>query len=101
MSFAIPLERLSETSTLLAFRHPAPTYPVHILLVPKKPITSLNELDPVADSQFLSDVYATVQKLALQLHLGESGYRLIVNGGRYQDFPYLHFHLIADQAPSD
>jgi len=101
MSFAIPLERLSETSTLLAFRHPSPTYPVHILLVPKKPITSLNELDPVADSQFLSDVYATVQKLALQLHLGESGYRLIVNGGRYQDFPYLHFHLIADQAPSD
>jgi hypothetical protein len=28
--------------------------------------------------------------------LAEGGYRLIVNGGKYQDFPYLHFHLISD-----
>jgi histidine triad (HIT) family protein len=102
MSFALPLKRLSETATLLAFHHPAPGYPLHILLVPKKPIASLSALDPDEDRDFLGDLYATVQKLVRQFHLNEDGYRLIVNGGKFQDFPYLHFHLIAEQAqPSD
>ena len=102
MSFALPLERLSETTTLLAFHHPSPGYPLHILLVPKKPIASLSELDPDEDRDFLGDLYATVQKLVKQFQLNEDGYRLIVNGGKFQDFPYLHFHLIAEQAhPSD
>jgi histidine triad (HIT) family protein len=100
MSFALPVERLSETATLLAFLHPAPAYPLHILLVPKRPIPSLSELDPRADSEFLADVYATTQKLVRQFNLEAGGYRLIVNGGKYQDFPYLHFHLVAYQAPA-
>ena len=100
MSFALPVERLIETSSLLAFFHPTPAYPLHILLVPKRPIFSLSELDPQADGDFLVDVYATTQKLVSQFNLGEGGYRLIVNGGKYQDFPYLHFHLVADQAPA-
>ena len=33
--------------------------------------------------------------------LAESGYRLIVNGGKYQDFPYLHFHLVSDLTPEN
>jgi histidine triad (HIT) family protein len=98
MSFALPVDRLSETSTLLAFRHPSPVYPVHILLVPKKPIATLADLDPAADGDFLTDLYTTVQKLVKQFNLAEGGYRLIVNGGKYQDFPYLHFHLISDSA---
>jgi histidine triad (HIT) family protein len=96
MSFALPVDRLSETATLLAFRHPHPAYPLHILLVPKKPIASFSDLDPVADSDFLTDLYTTSQHLVNQFNLAESGYRLIVNGGTYQDFPYLHFHLISD-----
>ncbi len=99
MSFALPVERLCETSTLLAFYHPSPSYAVHILLVPKKAIANLGELDPAPDSEFLGDVYGTVQKLVRQLNLSEDGYRLIVNGGKYQDFPTLHFHLVADQVP--
>lgn len=95
MSFALPVDRLSETPTLLAFHHPTPSYPLHVLLVPKKPITTLTDLDPAADGDFLTDLYATVQKLVKQFNLAENGYRLIVNGGKYQDFPYLHFHLIS------
>lgn len=95
MSFALPVDRLSETSTLLAFHHPTPSYPLHVLLVPKKPIATLTDLDPAADGDFLTDLYATVQKLVKQFNLAENGYRLIVNGGKYQDFPYLHFHLIS------
>ena len=99
MSFALPVDRLRETSTLLAFYHPRPSYPLHILLVPKKSIATLAELDPAADADFLADLYSTAQSLVEQFQLTQSGYRLIVNGGKYQDFPYLHFHLISDMKP--
>ena len=96
MSFALPIDRLRETATLLAFYHPHPSYPLHILLVPKKPIARLIDLDPAADSDFLVELYATAQSLIEEFRLAEGGYRLIVNGGPNQDFPYLHFHLVSD-----
>lgn len=95
MSFAIPLKRLRETETLLAFRHPKPSYPIHVVLVPKQAVPSLMELDPA--SAFLSDLLATVQALVVEFQL--PAYRLIVNGGEYQDFPHLHFHLISPLPP--
>lgn len=93
MSFAIPVRRLRETDTLMAFHHPNPSYLFHVLLVPKKSVASLNEFDPM-DTYFLTDLYSTVQSLVEEFHL--SAYRLIVNGGDYQEFPQLHFHLISD-----
>jgi len=93
MSFAIPVQRLRETETLMAFHHPKPAYPFHILLVPKKAVASLKEFDP-NESAFLTDLYSTVQSLVDEFHL--SAYRLNVNGGKFQDFPQLHFHLISD-----
>ncbi len=98
MSFALPVKRLRETSTLLAFHHPSPSYPVHILLVPKKAITSLAELNQAGDefvARFLADLLHCVQELVQELALEQAGYRLVVNGGKYQDVPQLHFHLIS------
>lgn len=96
MSFTLPVDRLRETSTLLAFYHPRPSYPLHILLVPKKAIATLDELDPAADGAFLTELYVTVKDVVEEFHLARDGYRLIVNGGAYQDFPYLHFHLVSE-----
>lgn len=96
MSFAIPVQRLRETSTLLAFRHPSPSYPVHILLVPKRAYRSLLEV-PASDAALLRDLLETVQYLVRELGLERTGYRLIANGGEYQDVPLLHFHLVADR----
>jgi histidine triad (HIT) family protein len=93
MSFAIPVKRLRETDTLMAFHHPKPSYPFHVLIVPKKAVVSLKEFDPT-DTTFLSDLYSTVQSLVNEFQL--PAYRLIVNGGEYQDFPQLHFHLISE-----
>jgi histidine triad (HIT) family protein len=93
MSFAIPVKRLRETETLMAFHHPRPAYPFHVLVVPKKAVLSLQELD-ATDTAFLTDLYSTVQNLVKEFQL--SAYRLIVNGGEFQDFPHLHFHLISD-----
>lgn len=96
MSFAIPVKRLHETRTLMAFRHPKPSHPFHVLIVPKKAVASLLELDP-GDTAFLTDLHSTVQSIVREMKL--PAYRLIVNGGEYQDFPQLHFHLISDFEP--
>ena len=96
MSFAIPVKRLRETKTLLAFHHPQPSYPFHVLLLPKKAVTSLKDLDST-DAAFLTDLYSTVQNLVDEFQL--SAYRLILNGGEYQDVPHLHFHMISPLSP--
>jgi len=93
MSFAIPVQRLRETETLMAFHHPKPAYKFHVLIVPKQAVSTLMELDS-KNTTFLSDLYTAVQSLVREYQL--TAYRLIVNGGGYQDFPQLHFHLISD-----
>lgn len=95
MSFVIPVKRLCETETLIAFRHPKPAYPFHVLLVPKRAVASLKEFDST-DTTFLTDLYSTVQNIVNEFQLAKGGYRLIVNGGDYQDFPQLHFHLVSN-----
>jgi histidine triad (HIT) family protein len=98
MSHWIPVQRLRETPTLLAFVHPSPGYPVHIVLVPRGSIGSLAELRS-EDAEFMVDLFATVQSLVKELELEECGYRLIANGGKYQEAPHLHFHLVAEKPP--
>jgi histidine triad (HIT) family protein len=93
MSFVIPVKRLRETDTLVAFHHPKPSSPFHVLLVPKKAVASLSDFDP-SDTTFLSDLYSAVQNIVSEFQL--PAYRLIVNGGAVQDFPQLHFHLISE-----
>jgi len=96
INFAHPVDRLVETDTLVAFHHPKPTYPVHILLVPKRTIEDLEGISQ-QDAAFLLDVFQVVRILVARFGLGENGYRLIMNGGKFQLFPYLHFHLISGE----
>jgi histidine triad (HIT) family protein len=95
LSGLLPVERLDETPLVIAFRHPRPAYRVHILIVPKRPIAGLMALTD-DDGPLLLDVHAVARRLAARLGLERAGYRLIVNGGRYQDVPQLHFHLISE-----
>lgn len=95
MSFVIPVERLRETDTLVAFHHPKPSHPIHILLVPKRKLPNLTAVTPT-DADFLTDLYRIVQKLVVEFDLEKPGYTLLVNGGAYQDVPHLHFHLISE-----
>jgi len=94
MSFVIPVKRLRETRTLMAFHHPQPGYAVHILIVPKRAISSLADLTE-ADGDFLMELFECVRSLVIELKLDQAGYRLIANGGKYQDIQQLHFHLIS------
>lgn len=96
MSFAIPVNRLRESRCWIAFYHPDPGYPLHILLVPKKAISDLTELD-TRDASFMAELFEMVQSLVAQFDLQKRGYRLITNGGLYESIPQLHFHLISEK----
>jgi len=95
MSFALPVQRLRETATLVAFYHPRPAHAVHVLIVPRRAVAGLQALT-LQDQDFLADLFRVVQELVSELGLEERGYRLVVNGGKYQEIPQLHFHLISD-----
>ncbi len=95
LSALLPVAKLHETASLVAFYHPRPVHKFHILLVPKQAIPSLLTVGP-AELPLMQEVVVVAQQLVEQLGLAEIGYRLIVNGGRYQDVPQLHFHLVAD-----
>lgn len=94
MPFAIPAQRVFETESMLAFFHPKPAHPFHVLFIPRQSIRSLADIEPA--DPFLSDVILATQSLVKEYHL--HAYRLVVNGGAYQDFPHLHFHLVSDSA---
>ena len=94
-SFVIPGKRLAETDSVLAFHHPSPSYPLHILVVPKSKVKSLIDL-PSNDHLFEVELFSVVKELVKMFNLESKGYRLIVNGGSAQEVDHLHFHLISD-----
>lgn len=93
----VPVSRLRETQNWLAFTHPNPTYPIHILIVPKRKITNWMQL-PQDDPALYTEFIALTQGMIKDFCLEEAGYRLIVNGGIHQDFPHLHIHLVVGDA---
>jgi histidine triad (HIT) family protein len=95
LSGVLPVRRRYETKRIIAFDHPRPSYPRHILIVPKKAIRGFEDLGQ-ADLPVVIDTVVAAQQLVSELRLGECGYRLIVNGGTYQDVKQLHFHLISE-----
>ncbi len=82
-----------EDDKILAFRDINPKAPVHILVIPKLHITTLNELD---NTNLAGLLLKTVVQLAIQENISESGYRTIINcnsdGG--QEVYHLHLHLL-------
>ena len=100
MSWLLPVERLYETEQVIAFYHPRPNHKLHILIVPKRSIRSILDLTG-DDASILAAVVAAAQHLVRELALEEVGFRLIVNGGAYQDVMQVHWHLISDDIRTD
>jgi histidine triad (HIT) family protein len=94
-SASLPLNRLHETATLVAFHHPSPAYPIHILIVPKRRYESLLDIAS-DDTEFMRDLFETVASLVREFGLERDSYRLVANGGNAQEVKMLHFHLIAE-----
>jgi len=83
-----------EDEQVLAFRDINPQAPVHILVIPKAHIATLNECD---DAELAGSLLQTVVKIAKLEGVDKSGYRTVINcnkdGG--QEVGHLHFHLLA------
>lgn len=94
------MERLTENAHWVAFHHPQPDYPTHILILPKQPILSLTET-PGECPGLYDDLFHIVQTLISDFELDIYGYRLITNGGPNQRLPLWHWHLISDHAGSE
>lgn len=89
-----PVERLAENEHWLAFQHPQPEYPLHILIVPKKAVPNLVTASLDSGETFIA-LFEIVQTLIKLYDLEDSGYRLITNGGPNQTIPQWHWHLIS------
>jgi histidine triad (HIT) family protein len=90
----IPARIEHEDDRCLAFHDVAPQAPTHVLVIPKKPIPSLADLEP-ADEAVVGHLVLVATQLAAKLGLGD-GYRLVVNCGRDggQSVDHLHVHLL-------
>jgi histidine triad (HIT) family protein len=91
----VPSDILYHDDEVIAFRDINPRAPVHILIVPKRHIPSLNELTE-EDAPLLGHMVAVAKKLAEGEGILERGYHLVINCGREggQIVPHLHMHLI-------
>ncbi len=91
----IPADIVYEDGEVLAFRDVNPQAPTHILIIPKKPIPTVNDLE-AGDAALVGKLLLTAQKLAAEQGLAEDGYRLVINcntnGG--QTVYHLHLHLL-------
>ena len=90
----IPADIVFEDDRCLAFRDIAPQAPVHVLVIPKKPITSVATTED-ADTELIAHLWLVIRDLAKQLKL-DGGYRVVVNCGRDggQSVDHLHYHLL-------
>jgi histidine triad (HIT) family protein len=91
----IPAKILFEDEHVLAFHDIQPQAPVHVLVIPKKPIPRIGEA--TADDQaLLGHLLLKAAEVARTLGLDASGYRLVINHGRDggESVPHLHCHLL-------
>ena len=90
----IPSNKVYEDDDILAFKDIKPAAPIHILVIPKKHVKSLNEID---DVQLISKIIFAVKNIAKELGFANEGYRVINNCGENggQAVPHLHFHILA------
>lgn len=96
---AIPSKKAYEDETALAFYDIDPQAPIHVLIIPKAHIQSAHAVTQ-DDAQLLAHLFEVAQRLACELGVAETGYRLVTNVGRDagQSVPHLHLHLLGGRS---
>lgn len=95
----IPAKIVHETDGLVAFRDIDPKAPVHVLIVPKRHIASVNNVT-ADDAAELGDLFVAGRAIAAAEGLSDDGYRLVVNtgAGAGQTVWHIHLHLLGGRA---
>ena len=91
----IPADIVYEDDDCLAFRDVSPKAPTHVLVIPKEPIPSLDQLTE-EHAALLGHLWMMIPDIARQLGVAEGGYRVVVNCGKDggQSVDHLHFHIL-------
>ncbi len=88
----IPANKVLEDEEFIAFHDINPIAPIHILIIPKEHVENFQSVNP----ELMAKMTPFIQKVAEELCLHETGYRLVTNNGKDggQEVPHLHFHLL-------
>lgn len=91
----IPADIVHEDDLCIAFRDIAPQAPLHILVVPRRPLPRVGEAES-EDQALLGHLLLTAAEVARRQGVADSGYRLVINNGRDggEAVPHLHVHLL-------
>ena len=89
-----------ESDDVMAFRDLNPTGPTHVLVIPRRHLSSARDLSP-SDGPLLAEMFTTINSIAESEKL-EAGYRIVTNIGPEagQSVDHLHFHLIGGRRMS-
>ena len=92
----VPAAVVYDDDQVLAFRDIQPEAPVHIIIIPKRHIATLNDLTP-ADAELIGRMHLAARQVALDLGVADSGYRTLINCNRDagQYVFHVHMHLLA------
>ncbi|WP_163194270.1 histidine triad nucleotide-binding protein [Clostridium thermarum] len=95
----IPAEKVFESANVLAFKDINPGAPVHILIIPKKHIASVNDIED-QDVNIIGEIFIAAKKIASSLGVAEDGYRVVTNCGENagQTVQHLHYHLLGGRS---
>ena len=88
----IPADIIYEDDQIIAFNDINPQAPVHILIVPKKEIATLNDLE-AKDQEIVGKMFLTAKKLAVKLNIDKTGYRTVFNCNEHGGQTVFHIHL--------
>ncbi len=89
----VPAKLVSESEALIAFPDINPSADIHILIVPKRHVDGIHHLTE-KDGDMLAEIYTVANQLVKEYNLSDKQYRVVVNGGKAQHVPHLHFHLL-------
>lgn len=91
----LPAEFLYEDDEIMAFRDIHPITPVHVLIVPKKLIVSIAEMED-EDVPMVGRMFKVARDVARDLNISEKGYKLLFRVGHDggQEIPHIHLHLL-------
>jgi len=91
----IPSKKVYEDESILAFHDIRPAAPVHVLVIPKKHIATMNDAEG-DDFAIIGEMHRAAQAIARELGIAENGFRLVNNCGKDggQEVYHLHYHLL-------
>ena len=91
----LPADIVYEDDDVLAFRDIAPQAPVHVLVIPKAEIATVNDIQP-GQAELIGKMVLAAQQIAADEGIAEDGFRLVMNCNRHgcQEVFHLHLHLV-------